>query len=94
MNELEDGAAFRKRLELDDFRSGPSKPRERYLEITCHMRARSTDVRGALAAGQPQPQPQIDWRNVAVWGCITTVSVLEMIAPTWGLQMLIQMMVR
>ena len=94
MKELEDGAALRKRLELDDFRQVPSKPPERYLEITCHMRARSTDPRGVLVAGQPQPQPQIDWGNVAVWACIATVSVLEMIALTWGLHVLIQVMTR
>jgi hypothetical protein len=92
MKKLEDDAAHRKRLELYDFRPVPSKPPERYLEITCHVRGRSTDLRRTLAATEPQPQPQIDWRIVTVWTGIATVSVLEMIALIWGLQMLIQVM--
>jgi hypothetical protein len=86
-----DWTLIRERLELDDVPPVlSSTPPQRYLEISCDIRGFSTDLKRASGAIEPQAQSRIDWRNVAGWAGIATVSALWVTGLIWFVQTMIQ----
>jgi hypothetical protein len=85
-----DRTPIREGREPDDFPLVlSSKPRERYVVISCNIRGFSNDLTRALGVTEPQPQSRIDWLKAASWAGIAAVSALWMIGLIWIIQTMI-----